>query len=93
MGFQFRKSIKIGKHLKINLSKSGIGFSWGVKGFRLSRSASGKTKATVSIPGTGISYSTPLDGKKTAKKTTKKKKTTNKIVEADMEAPGEEMVD
>lgn len=61
MGLRFRKSINIGP-LRINFSKSGIGFSLGVKGFRISKSAKGKTQATVSLPGTGISYVQSLDG-------------------------------
>ena len=61
MGFQFRKSINIGP-LRINISKSGIGFSFGVKGFRVSRSAKGKNRATISLPGTGLSYVQDLDG-------------------------------
>jgi len=61
MGLRFRKSINIGP-LRINLSKSGIGFSLGVKGFRVSRSAKGKKTATVSLPGTGLSYVQDLDG-------------------------------
>ena len=61
MGFRFRKSIRIGKGFKINLSKSGIGFSFGVKGARVSRSPNGKKRATFSIPGTGISYVKELD--------------------------------
>lgn len=60
MGLRFRKSIHIGP-LRINFSKSGVGFSLGVKGFRVSRSAKGKTSATVSVPGTGISYVENLD--------------------------------
>ena len=60
MGIRFRKSFSIGP-LRINLSKSGIGFSLGVKGFRVSRSAKGKNTATVSLPGTGISYVQNLD--------------------------------
>lgn len=37
MGFTFRKSIKIGKNTRINLSsKGGVGFSTGVKGARVS---------------------------------------------------------
>ena len=60
MGIRFRKSFSIGP-LRINLSKSGIGFSMGVKGFRVSRSAKGKNTATVSLPGTGISYVESLD--------------------------------
>lgn len=56
MGFRFRKSINLGKHFKINLSKSGVGFSAGVKGFRVTRTAGGKIRKTVTIPGTGVSY-------------------------------------
>lgn len=56
MGFRFRKSINLGKHFKINLSKSGVGFSAGVKGFRVTRTANGKIRKTVTVPGTGISY-------------------------------------
>ena len=67
MGFRFRKSINLGKGFKVNLSKSGVGFSWGVKGARVTRTAKGDTRATVSLPGTGISYSTSL-GKKKKKK-------------------------
>ena len=60
MGLRFRKSINIGP-LRINLSKSGIGVSLGVKGFRVSRSAKGKMTATASLPGTGLSYVQNLD--------------------------------
>ena len=60
MGLRFRKSINIGP-LRINLSKSGIGISLGVKGFRVSRSAKGKMTATASLPGTGLSYVQNLD--------------------------------
>ena len=61
MGLRFRKSINLGP-LRINLSKSGVGFSLGVKGFRIGRSAKGKNAATVSLPGTGLSYVQDLDG-------------------------------
>ena len=63
MGFRFRKSIKIGGGFRINLSKSGIGYSWGIKGLRLTKTAKGKNRATASIYGTGISFSTET-GKK-----------------------------
>ena len=56
MGFRFRKSIKIGKSARINLSKSGIGYSIGTKGFRYTKKANGGTRTTTSIPGTGFSY-------------------------------------
>lgn len=56
MGLRYRKSIKLGGGFRINISKSGIGYSWGVPGYRITKTASGKTRTTVSIPGTGISY-------------------------------------
>lgn len=56
MGFRFRKSINLGGGTRINLSKSGIGVSTGVKGFRVSRNSSGRSRVTASLPGTGISY-------------------------------------
>lgn len=55
MGWNFRKSIKVGKHTRINLSKSGIGVSSGVKGARVSVGPKG-VRETVGIPGTGIYY-------------------------------------
>lgn len=67
MGFRFRKSIKIGKHSKINLSKSGASFSTGIPGARLNISKKGVRK-TLSIPGTGISYSDYSSYKKSNKK-------------------------
>lgn len=56
MGFRYRKSINLGGGFRINLSKSGIGYSWGSKGFRVGKTASGRIRTTYSIPGTGISY-------------------------------------
>ena len=57
MGFRYRKTINLGGGFKINLSKSGIGYSWGTKGYRVTRTARGNTRRTFSIPGTGFSYS------------------------------------
>lgn len=56
MGFRYRKSINLGGGFRINISKSGIGYSWGVKGYRITKTAKGTVRRTVSIPGTGISY-------------------------------------
>jgi Protein of unknown function (DUF4236) len=55
MGFRFRKSINLGKFFRVNISKSGIGTSAGVPGFRVGRGPRG-TRTTASIPGTGVSY-------------------------------------
>ena len=89
MGLNFRKSINLPGGFRINLSKSGVGFSWGVKGARITRTAKGKTKATLSIPGTGVSYTQDLDkigedvkdlldGKDEEEKDNKKEKKTSK---------------
>ena len=62
MGFRYRKSINLGGGFRINLSKSGIGYSWGVKGYRVTKTANGGVRRTVSIPGTGISHVTETSG-------------------------------
>ncbi len=56
MGWRYRKSINLGGGFRINLSKSGIGYSWGFPGYRHTYSPNGTQRKTYSIPGTGISY-------------------------------------
>lgn len=56
MGLNFRKSISLGKGLKLNLSKSGPSVSFGKSGFRQSINLKGNARTTVGIPGTGIYY-------------------------------------
>ncbi|MCX7174138.1 MAG: DUF4236 domain-containing protein [Proteobacteria bacterium] len=56
MGFRFRKRIRILPGFWFNLSKSGISTSVGGKGLTVNLK-DGKTRTTVGIPGTGISYS------------------------------------
>lgn len=63
MGVRFRKSIKAGP-VRINLSKSGVGYSVGGKGFRVSKKSTGGVRTTASIPGTGISYISESGGGK-----------------------------
>ena len=53
MGWRFRRSLKLGP-LKLNFSKSGIGYSAGVRGFRVGTDAKGRTYTAASIPGTGL---------------------------------------
>lgn len=67
---RFRKSVKICKVVKLNLSKSGASVSLGGKGLTLNLGGQG-ARVTVGLPGTGLSYSTKIGGKK--KKTTKGK--------------------
>lgn len=53
MSFGFRKSIKIAPGVRMNLSKSGVGMSAGVKGARVGVNSKG-TYNSWSIPGTGV---------------------------------------
>ena len=63
MGWSFHKSIKIGP-FRLNIGKTGIGFSVGSHGFRTGVRSNGSTYNSVSIPGTGIRYTT--GGKKSS---------------------------
>jgi hypothetical protein len=58
MPFRFRKSFKIAKGLKINLSKSGISTTIRGRGASVNLSKRG-TRTTVGLPGTGLSVSSP----------------------------------
>ena len=55
MGLRFSKSIKLGKGVNLNLSKSGIGMSVGTKGMRVGTGPRG-SRFSANIPGTGIGY-------------------------------------
>ena len=55
MVFRYRKSKNFGP-FRINLSKSGVGWSVGGKGFRYTKKANGGSRTTTSIPGSGISW-------------------------------------
>ena len=72
MGFRYRKSIRLGGGFRINISGSGIGYSWGVPGYRITKTANGKIRQTASIPGTGLSYSTEESLHKSARRNTAK---------------------
>lgn len=67
MGLRYRKSINLGGGFRVNLSKSGVGYSFGGKGYRVTKTAKGTTRRTASIPGTGISYVSETGKKKNTK--------------------------
>lgn len=54
MGWRYRKSLNLGP-LRINFSKSGVGYSFGGKGCRVTKTAKGTVRRTVTLPG-GISH-------------------------------------
>lgn len=62
MGFRFRKSIQIVPGVRVNVSRSGIGYSAGVKGARITKHANGRVSRTLSVPGTGLSHQTTIGG-------------------------------
>lgn len=55
MGWRYRKSKKLPGGFRINFSKSGIGYSWGTKHYRITKTANGKVRNTYTFPG-GVSY-------------------------------------
>lgn len=74
MGFRIRKSIRLGKGLRLNLGKSGVtSVTMGKRGASHVTVGKGGTRfGTPIIPGTGISYETRLDkpSKKARRKNT-----------------------
>lgn len=60
MGWGFRKSFRLGKGFRINLSRSGIGLSTGVKGFRI---GVGPRGAYSSVSAGGFTYRAGLGGR------------------------------
>lgn len=65
MAVHFRKSISIAPGVRLNLNKKSTSVSFGGKGFRQTISTTGRHTTTVSIPGTGISW-TETTGKKSS---------------------------
>ncbi|MEZ0091132.1 DUF4236 domain-containing protein [Streptacidiphilus sp. EB129] len=61
MGLSYRESFTAGP-FRVTASKSGISYSAGVKGARVTKRANGKVQTTLSAPGTGLRYTT--DGSK-----------------------------
>ncbi|MBT1162701.1 DUF4236 domain-containing protein [Bifidobacterium sp. SO1] len=69
MGFRFRKSISIGKSVRVNLGKKGVtSVTFGKRGTPHVTVGKNGTRAGASIPGTGISYETRLDNTRKANK-------------------------
>jgi hypothetical protein len=72
MGWTFRRSKQILPGVRMNVSKSGIGFSYGSKYGRITHSANGKKTFYSSIPGTGIRYRKTLPSGPASKATGRK---------------------
>ncbi len=67
MGFRVRKSFKIAPGVRVNVGKKSAGVSFGTRGARVSVNSRTGARATVGIPGSGISYTTSLNSSKKKK--------------------------
>ena len=56
MGLRFQRRIKILPGVRINLSKSGVGFSVGGRGAHIGITARGQRYTSVGLPGSGLSW-------------------------------------
>lgn len=57
MGLRFRKSMKILPGVRLNLGAKSASVSFGPRGLKHSISTTGRSRTTVGIPGSGVSYS------------------------------------
>jgi hypothetical protein len=55
MGVRYRKSFKVGP-IRVTASKSGVSYSAGVKGARITKRADGRVQTSLSVRGTGLGY-------------------------------------
>lgn len=62
MGFRARKSFKVAPGVRLNVSKTGVGLSGGVKGARYSVHSSGRRTTSVGVPGTGVGWRSDSGG-------------------------------
>jgi hypothetical protein len=62
VGFRYRKSFKAGP-IRMTASKSGVSYSAGVKGARITKRADGRVQATASVPRTGARYTSTARSK------------------------------
>ena len=94
MGIRFSKSVKLGKYLRLNFSKSGVSASVGPKGASVNVGSRGTflnlSPSLVGVDGTGISYRKKLTGpigSSGSSKTTSKKEKTYKPASETAQSP------
>jgi len=64
---RFRKIFNFGR-FRTSLSKSGMGFSWGIPGLRFGVSPNGRKYFSIGIPGTGLYFIKYLESNSNAHK-------------------------
>jgi hypothetical protein len=56
MGWKWRRVINLGGGVRANMSRGGVGWSWGIPGLRIGKSPDGSPWLSVGIPGTGLYF-------------------------------------
>jgi hypothetical protein len=56
MSFRFQRRIRLAPGLHLNVSKSGVGFSAGPRGFHVGVDSRRRPYVSAGIPGTGLSW-------------------------------------
>lgn len=64
MSWIFRKIFRFGP-FRTTLSKGGVGMSWGIPGFRIGVSPTGRIYLSIGIPGTGLYFLKYLSNERT----------------------------
>ncbi|MDE2564820.1 MAG: DUF4236 domain-containing protein [Burkholderiales bacterium] len=59
--FRLRKTIRLAPGIRLNLSRKGISASVGPRGATFNIGGRRGARATVGVPGTGVSYTQPLN--------------------------------
>lgn len=78
MGWRWRKVINLNGGIRAIISRNGVGWSWGVPGFRIGKAADGSNWISAGIPGTGLYFTKRLS------------KTNKQIPQISDQGPGEE---
>jgi hypothetical protein len=89
MPVRFRKSFKVFPGVKVNMSKGGVSFTVGAKGYHLNFSKRG-VRQTVGLPGSGISQTSYLVKNESEHKTRKTDETEQKTAADVQDAEPEE---
>ncbi len=77
MPWKWRKILNVGGGLRANISRGGIGWSWGIPGFRVGRGADSSFWISIGIPGTGLYFTKRFYPNKASKKANSGFKTDN----------------
>ena len=89
MGLRFRKSIKIAPGVKLNIGSKSVGVSLGGKYAGISLNSRTGAQVRASAPGTGLSYTKKIGGKKktSGKKSKKEEIEEQEVVAKEIPAP------